>query len=143
MRYSFEKDPNVMKYVKEAFTELREDGVVGVIDFWVAAKASAHSDLSALGSLHNFIGPEMFVREIMDILSYMEPPVHLQFSNHRRDASAIAGNVVSQSYRYLVAEKILMNLHCLTRHTSDFSIILGFFEQSGRLVERLRYYIFY
>jgi hypothetical protein len=76
IRYSFEKNQVLLQLLKASFTSLKEEGAVGVVDYCIAANASAHSDLTTLGTLRNFIEPDLFVEEVVENLSY----VHIIYS---------------------------------------------------------------
>lgn len=61
----------VLQLLKDVFTSLYKDGLVGVIDYFIAAKESALSEFTTLGTLRNFISPEIFVEELVETLSYV------------------------------------------------------------------------
>ena len=69
LRYSSEKDQTVLQNLKDTFTTLKRDGAVSIVDYFIAARASAYGDMVTLGTLRNFITPALFVEEIVEILS--------------------------------------------------------------------------
>ena len=57
-----------MDILKEEFRILYDEHSIRIIDYFIAANQAGHDDLAILGTLRNFVAPETFVEEIMDVL---------------------------------------------------------------------------